>query len=574
MNWQQLKAILWLRWRLTRNQFARAGKLNAVLSILMLVMMGMAVLALAAGGVVGGYFAGSKAPPEMLMLIWDGVICAFLFIWLSGLMVEIQRSETIDLSKLLHLPVTLQQVFGLNYVASHFTPSLGLFLPAMLGLCAGVTVGAGPRMALMFPLVLSFIFMLTSWTYCLRGWLAALMVNKRRRRTIIVWITIFFVVLGQLPNLIFNSPTFRKQNRTTVRSSAPAAKRSGGLSLPEQFVDGHVLVPPGWVGYGALGLRERTAWPAVAATVASCLIGALGLSRAYRMTMRFYEGVEGGSVPKALPARAAGPRAVLLVERRLPLIPDDTAALALATLRSLLRTPELKMAFIMPVVIGALMSSGRFSRTSHPMSETVIAFIALGAVVLASFSFSQSMANMFGLDRNGFRALVLLPTRRHHILLAKNLAFFPFSATVATVLLVLVKLLMHMSWSTMLMALLQVPLAFMLFCLLCNMVSILAPYRMSAGTLKAKKPKAIVFVAVFATMLLTPVVLLPILIPQALQLLFSFQGWVPWLPVNFLSSAILLALIGCLYWVLLPLQGQLLQRRELAILKEVTEEVE
>jgi hypothetical protein len=184
------------------------------------------------------------------------------------------------------------------------------------------------------------------------------------------------------------------------------------------------------------------------------------------------------------------------------------------------------------------------------------------------------MANMFGLDRNGFRALVLLPTRRHHILLAKNLAFFPFSGAVAMVLLVLVKLLMHMSWSTMLMALLQVPLAFMLFCLLCNMVSILAPYRMSAGTLKAKKPKAIVFVAVFATMLLTPVVLLPILIPQALQLLFAFEGWVPWLPVNLLTSGILLALIGCLYWALLPLQGQLLRRRELAILKEVTEEVE
>ena len=34
MNWEQLRAILWLRWRLTRNQFTRGGQLNAVLSVL------------------------------------------------------------------------------------------------------------------------------------------------------------------------------------------------------------------------------------------------------------------------------------------------------------------------------------------------------------------------------------------------------------------------------------------------------------------------------------------------------------------------------------------------------------
>jgi hypothetical protein len=34
MNWEQLKTILWLRWRLTRNQWARSGGLGAVIAVL------------------------------------------------------------------------------------------------------------------------------------------------------------------------------------------------------------------------------------------------------------------------------------------------------------------------------------------------------------------------------------------------------------------------------------------------------------------------------------------------------------------------------------------------------------
>ena len=49
-------------------------------------------------------------------------------------------------------------------------------------------------MVLLVPLALGIVFMITAWTYCLRGWLAALMVNKRRRRTVIVWVTIVFVL--------------------------------------------------------------------------------------------------------------------------------------------------------------------------------------------------------------------------------------------------------------------------------------------------------------------------------------------------------------------------------------------
>ena len=34
MNWEQLKTVLWLRWRLTRNQWARSGGLGAAIAVL------------------------------------------------------------------------------------------------------------------------------------------------------------------------------------------------------------------------------------------------------------------------------------------------------------------------------------------------------------------------------------------------------------------------------------------------------------------------------------------------------------------------------------------------------------
>jgi hypothetical protein len=292
------------------------------------------------------------------------------------------------------------------------------------------------------------------------------------------------------------------------------------------------------------------------------------------MTIRFYRDAEGQSLRRALPKLKAGRRRLLLVERHLPWLPEDTAALALATFRSLLRAPELKMALIMPVFALVALCSIQFTRSAHAPSAYLTGFVATAAAGVGVFLFAPIMSNAFGLDRNGFRALVLLPTPRHRILLAKNLAFSPFVGAVALVFLALVALLVRMTWGNFLAGVVQVPLAFLIFSLACNLVAMLTPYRLAVGTLQAKKPRPVVFLAIFITMLTLPLLLVPLLIPPGLQLLFSLEGWMPWLPVNLLASGVLLAAMAGLYWLILPLEGRLLQRREQTILREVTEEVE
>jgi hypothetical protein len=105
MNWHQLRTILWLRWRLSRNQRGRAGAFNAVLSVLAIVI----AIVVAAGGLIGGTLAGrfglANASPQITLLIWDAVTGVFLFLWALGILTEIQRSETIDIGRLPHLPI-------------------------------------------------------------------------------------------------------------------------------------------------------------------------------------------------------------------------------------------------------------------------------------------------------------------------------------------------------------------------------------------------------------------------------------------------------------------------------------
>lgn len=575
MNWEQFQAILWVRWRLTKNQISRGGQLNAVLSVIIYTMMAVGGVATGVGGLIGGYYLGAKAAPQVLLVVWDFLVFFFLVFWGTGLMLEIQRSESLDLARLLHLPVTLTQVFVFNFVASHLTPSIVVIVPAMVGLCVGMTVGGGVGLAPMLPLALGFMFMTTAWTYCLRGWLAALMINKRRRRTIILFATVFFVLIVQIPNLL-NTPLFRHRLAAATQSGQQAAHGPNpGEFLPEAVVRWHAFLPPAWPGLGALDLkRGQIGFPAAAA-LTMWLAGVLGIWRAYELTLRFYRGAGGGESARPAPVRQQrARRGRMLVERTLPGLPEDTAALTLATVRSLARAPELKMAFIAPAVITIVMSSLLLGHDKSGLGPISAPLASTGAVMLAVFAMAPIMSNAFGIDRSAFRGLMLLPTARDQILLAKNLACLPFNFSIATLVMFGVRFVVHMPWLIFLAGLVQAITAFLLFALMGNATSILAPFRLNPGTLQAKKPKATVMLAGLVAMFLTPIVSLPILIPAGLQILCSYMGWVPWLPVDLIVALAVLAGAAALYRALLPAQGRLLQRREQRILREVTEETE
>jgi hypothetical protein len=585
VNWDQLKTILWLRWRLTRNQWTRSKGIGAVVTAIIALTLCTLGAAGFVGALLGGIFGLGQAKPVVVWGVWLGVTLAFLFFWMVGLLQEIQRSESIDLQRLMHLPVALGQAFVVNYLASHLAASIIIMVPAMMGLAIGLAISRGPAMLLLVPLALGMVFMITAWTYCLRGWLAALMSNPRRRRNVTMVIALAFILLVQGPNFYFNViPRFNKPATDAASQHAPRQRNAPKANYQkpfDQFLSIQKFIPPLWLPVGAQALAERRALPPILGTLGCCAIGALGLRRAYRGTLRFYRGESGGKfTPQRKPNRMQAPTAAPakaargFLELRIPAVPEQAAALALATFRSLLRAPEVKIAWGTSFLVTLIAGGTLLFRSTPKVPEAAKPFIATGAMMFSVFMLVQFFANQFGFDRDGFRALILSPADRKLILLGKNLACLPVGAGFGVTLLLLVSVRLQTSLVVLVATLLQLAALLLLAGLVGNMLSILVPYRIQPGTMKPTKMPGLSMLVMMVCHMLCPLAMAVALVPPLAQFLWRKAGWPNAVPVNLILSVAMAGLIALAYWQTLGPLGRLLQRRETRILGVVTVEVE
>jgi ABC-2 type transport system permease protein len=485
----------------------------------------------------------------------------------------------------MHLPVGLGQMFVINYLASHLAFSILVAVPAMMGLALGLAISRGPAMLLLAPLSLGMVSMITAWTYCLRGWLAGLMSNPRRRRSVIMAIVLGFILLGQAPNLYFNV-FYRFNPPATAATSTPTQPRRNapspnGQAKLDQLRPFQKFIPPLWLPLGAQGLAEGHALPALLGALGCFAIGALGLRRAYRGTLRLYRGESGGrtkvpaqSVPSPTPAPALGKAGTRFLELRFPGVPEQVAALALATFRSWLRAPEVKVAWGASILVPLIVGGSILFRANLKLPEAAKPFIATGAVVFSIFMLVQFFANQFGFDRDGFRALILSPADRRHILLGKNLACLPVGAGFGLLLLLFVSLRLHLYPLVFAAALFQLAAVLLLAGLGGNLLSILVPYRVQQGTLKPTKMPGLAMLVMMLCHMLFPIAMAPVFVPPLADMLWAAAGWSKAVPVNLIVSVTLAALAALAYWQALGPLGRLLQRRETRILAVVTVEVE
>jgi hypothetical protein len=613
VNPQHFRAYCWLQWRLRINQLKRGGIANVVvLAILaagtVLLSLGLFVLFLLIGS-----FVLPEASPNVLMYIWDGVVVAFLFFWMIGLLADLQRSEALSLDKFLHLPVSLSGAFILNYLASLISLTLVLFLPAMFGLLLGSVISHGPAMLLLVPLLAAFLLMVTALTYQFQGWLASLMVNKRRRRTVIVLLTGGFILLAQLPNLINISQPWPKSPEGFVKENAEkrrelqAGKITGeefqkwndemlrkhkeeNLQTLHHFEDAarfaNVFLPPGWLPYGAKAAEEGNYLPVLLGTLGMGALGAASLWRAYRTTVRLYMGQYTAGAKQApladavkSPQAAAAPAAAKtgkrsrLLERHLPWLSEEAATIALGGFQSLLRAPEAKMLLLTPLIM-VVIFGGIFLRRSMELPIAVRPLLPFGAMGMVLLTMVQLVGNQFGFDRAGFRVFVLCPARRRDILLGKNLAVAPFAFTMGAAALILLQFVYPMPIDYFLAVMPQFITMYLLFCLLANCLSIIAPMAIASGTLKPANAKMIPVLLNVAFMFLFPIVIAPTLLPLGIEVVLETLGWLHGLPVCLVLSVLeCVAVVFAFRW-LVGWQGVWLQSRELRILELVTAKVE
>lgn len=611
MNWQQLSAVILLRWQMSRNQWRKAGTLNAVLmSLLAMLVLLTSVLAFF-GALVGGYFLLPRAQPDHLLILWDILAIGFLVCWLFGLMMELQRSELLSLDKLLHLPVSLFGAFLLNYLSSLASFSLAVFVPLAIGLNLALVATHGPAMLLVGPLIVGFLMMITGVTYQFRGWLARLMENKRRRGTVLAAITISFILLSQLPNVI-NVVVMRSSHLASRAADAERNRQSDALRAqvglgqitPEEFnrmtelqaarqtdreqrlraaVDrgkdwlrlANKILPIGWLPFGTYALAEGRCLPALLGTAGMFAIGLASLRRSFRGTMNSYTRVGGEQVrDQGLTAATAKRTRELLISRKLPFVPDSVSVVALASLTSAIRSPEGKMMLISPLfflgLVGMLLIAGP-KENLPPEAFAPIGIVSIGMTLL---SVVQFLFNAFGTDRAGFRAYMLMPVERRDILLGKNLSLAPLMLGLNGLLVAVLACALPLRISHVPATLIQAGIAFLLTCLVGNALSIFVPVTLPAGSFRPQNIRAVPMLLHFLGMLLMPLSVLPAAVSWGIE--FGVESltnvrWIPWYLLLSLGEAMLCVAV---YLSVVAEQGRWLHRRETRILETVASSAE
>src|SRR5262249_15434725 len=121
---------------------------------------------------------------------------------------------------------------------------------------------------------------------------------------------------------------------------------------------------------------------------------------------------------------------------------------------------------------------------------------------------------------------------------------------------------------------LQLPAMYLLYCLLANWMSIMAPMPIASGSLKPVRPKGLALLLHVCFAFVSPVVLAPTLTPIGFELAIQgFTGVHGW-PISLVLTLLQLVLVAFIYQAVLGWEGELLQKREQRILATVTAKVE
>ena len=611
MNWEQLKAIVWLRSRLSINQWRKGGPFNFAVMVALVagVMIFAALSFFLAIGL--GIFLLPRATPNHVIIVWDTMVAILLFSWLTSLLVEVQRMELLSLEKLLHLPMTLRDAFLLNYLSSVICLNIVCFVPPALGLTIALAVTKGPQMLLLFPILASFILMLTAVTYQFRGWLSSMMSDKRRQRTVVVFITMSFVAFAQVPNIVIQlslpdgKATQRKateqnakeqeinnqltrqeitidEHRTRISElrAAVAAEKGTAAAASKARIDGllttiNQVVPVGWLPYSSKQLIEGPAWPALLCLAAMTTIGSLSLWRSYASTIRFYTGNQKVRKPRAATAQAvdrAAPSTAkrMLVERSIPRFSEHTSAIAFCSMQNLIRAPEAKMVLIGPGVMGLMLVLLIVSNRVPQFTPGLEPFVWLGGLAVMTFMCMMLLMNVFGMDRNGFRCFVLMPVRRSDILIGKNASMMPLVMAMSLFFAGCLSYFAPVGVLNVFAHFCQAVTTFLLACLAGNWVSICFPIAMVPG---AGKPVQVNWATMLVQMLVImscPLFVAPALVFVTIEWAIKTYFQLSFIPIYAVLSAVELWLVIVAYRYAITRQGTLLQSRETKILEVLT----
>lgn len=384
-------ALLALQYHLLRHSLT-GGKLVAYL-----VMACLGVAALTFAGLLAGlfYYLGAfwipDQPRPMTLLALNLILVIYFVGWFWGIAMEVQRSDVIDIRKMLYFPVPIALINAINFGVSLVGFTSLFFLSGALGLLAGIYQTVGQAVAIGAFAAGAFFFAAATWAYYIRGLMALWMSNKRRRRLLMSVLPLFFMAAGFLPMTLTH----------TVGTGQSGAEMLRWLIEPAQFVWVERVswcLPTGWLALALSGIVSA-AGPVYLPVACLLGLGVLGYALGHRVTLRYCFGAESVTGIVA-PGGAAGRLPFTL--RRLPGLSSDSSGLTLAAFLSFTRHPQMRTMLLAPfgMLLFLVLANSRSDFVGQGLGVPAI------VVIFPFFMFSAFFCNLFGMDPQIGRAHV------------------------------------------------------------------------------------------------------------------------------------------------------------------------
>ncbi len=512
------------------------------------------------------------ASPVGVLWAWDGVLLAFLFFRVWGIATDLRVDDALSMQNFLHLPLAPSDVFVLNAVALHLQPSPLIFGAALLGLSLASVFALGPGHVILLPLALATLWCVIALTRQLQSYLAALMVNKRRRGTIVAVSFLVAMLLIQGPNIYMQIELWSERDQPDRVSEHVNGKPLDPGATPQWLLIPNLALPPGWLAYGAYQAKQDRYWPAALATLGLLGITGWSLRRSYRSTLQVYRRMErgraaGGAAPASNPL-------VRRLRRRVSdaywdVFPTVSAAIGRASLRQWFRSPHGKYALLAPLLVLLFVLLAALRLEGMAKAQPYLG-VGLAALCSAPVAFAS---NVFGWDRGGFRVLLAADPPRHLVLLGKHLGLIPMTLGPGIAAFVAVQLLMPQPVLHVLASMLQ----YAAFCLVLFMVgahfSITNPWAAPFNSLKQRgEAIASSLGAFFAAAFAVGLIMLAIAGLLALERLIAGVAWP--IPVYLGVSLVEIVCVAMWYRHVVLRQAEALPREEGRILEAINTPVD
>ncbi len=530
---RQLLALVDLRIKLSRNQQVKAGSFNFYVSRFLFLLAWVASVSSFLATAFGGIYFFRVFSVEVCNSAWGVAAIVFLFYWTVMVFGQIQQTETIPLEKIQHLPLSLKGAFFLNFLSSFANSATWLGAPVLFGIALGVVFARGPAMLHLLAATIGLFLFVAALTFQIRSWVARLMRNQRNKSFAMMIVPCLMIIIFCLATLDM-----------------------GEFRVVDGLKD--------WTR------RSFRAGPKIGFIMGMFVVAFASLYLSYRSVVRQYYGYSGrASSERQAKNENARPVSAAMFWR-LPFVSVEASAVALGTLKNLVRSSELIAAVIPLALLLIFGAPYLLGLEGYNFSAPVLPWIPIGILAVVMLSFPAFLFSTFSYDRDGFRAFVLSPVSRRDLLLGKNLAVGFLACLSGWVVLVIAQFGFRYSTGAFLGSLLQVLVALLLTCVIGNLLSVYCPVGLKRGSMQPANAPVFTTILLYVGVCLTPVaVILPATTVTLLALAAkgSLIEMEPWL--HLLLSFVQLIFAVPVYLFSLQFCGDRLWERESKIVNTV-----